>query len=59
MGYYVQLLRFPLRQERGARRWLHTLLVALSQAATAAGVLREMVSGRWQALTSRQAAPMP
>jgi len=59
LSYYVELLRFPLRQERGARRWLHTLLVALSQAATAAGVLREIVSGRWQALTSRQAAPMP
>jgi hypothetical protein len=35
------------------------VLVALSQAATAAGVLREIVTEHWQTLTSRQAAPMP
>ena len=58
LSYYVELLRFPLRQGQGDRRWLHMLLVALSQAATAAGVLREMVTDRWQTLTSRQAAPM-
>jgi GT2 family glycosyltransferase len=59
LSYYVELLRFPLRQGQGGRRWLHMLLVALSQAAIAAGVLREMVTDRWQTLTSRQAAPMP
>jgi GT2 family glycosyltransferase len=59
LSYYVELLRFPLRQGQGGRRWLHMLLLALSQAATAAGVLREVVTDRWQMLTSRQAAPMP
>lgn len=45
-GFYVGLLRYPLAQGVGARRWLHAGLVALSQLLTAAGVLREALSTR-------------
>jgi GT2 family glycosyltransferase len=43
-SFYVNLLRFPLTQGRGARSWFHAALVALSQAATAAGIIRELVA---------------
>jgi GT2 family glycosyltransferase len=50
-GFYLNLLRFPLTRGEGSRGWLHALLVALSQAATAAGVLREALAegSRWMA----------
>ena len=54
LGFYLGLLRFPLAQGRNARSWLHTLLVALSQAATAAGVLWEMLAECWHMRSSRR-----
>lgn len=57
-GFYLQLLRFPLAQGQGSRGWLHTLLIGLSQAATAAGVLREVLAESWQRIASpRTPAP--
>jgi len=53
VGFYLHLLQFPLRGRPGSRGWLHTLLVALSQAATAAGVLREVLAESWQRMSSR------
>jgi cellulose synthase/poly-beta-1,6-N-acetylglucosamine synthase-like glycosyltransferase len=52
-GFYLQLLRFPLTRGRGPRAWLHALLVALSQAATASGVIREVLAQHWRTMSSR------
>jgi cellulose synthase/poly-beta-1,6-N-acetylglucosamine synthase-like glycosyltransferase len=52
-GFYLQLLRFPLTQERGSRGWLHALLVGLSQAATASGVLVEALAETWHRMSPR------
>lgn len=41
LGFYLGLLRYPFRVERGARAWGQLGLVALAQAATAAGGLAE------------------
>jgi len=51
-GFYLQLLRFPLTRGQGSRGWLHALLVALSQAVTAGGVLREVLAESWQTMIS-------
>jgi GT2 family glycosyltransferase len=40
-AFYLGLVRHPLAQDAGARGWLHAALVAVSQVATAAGVVRE------------------
>jgi cellulose synthase/poly-beta-1,6-N-acetylglucosamine synthase-like glycosyltransferase len=54
-GFYLRLLRFPLTRGQGSRGWLHALLVALSQAATAGGVLREFLAESWRTMSSRRA----
>lgn len=43
-SFYIGLLRYPLTHSTGAQRWLHTSLVVLSQVATAAGVLRQLLA---------------
>jgi GT2 family glycosyltransferase len=50
--FYWHLLRFPLTRGQGGRGWVYALLVALSQAATAAGVLREALMKGWQIVSS-------
>lgn len=49
VSFYVNLVRFPLTRETGARAWALAALLALSQAANAAGFLveaaRESASG--------------
>jgi GT2 family glycosyltransferase len=45
-NFYVWLLSYPLRRTRGMAAAGHTLLVALSQAATAAGVAAELFASR-------------
>lgn len=47
-GFYAELLAYPIRHAEGSlgRRWLHASLVLLAQVATAAGAVRELVSGR-------------
>jgi cellulose synthase/poly-beta-1,6-N-acetylglucosamine synthase-like glycosyltransferase len=51
-GFYLQLLRFPLTRGQGSRGVLHALLVALAQAVTAGGVLREVLAESWQMMSS-------
>jgi len=51
-GFYLHLVRFPLTRGQGARGWLLALLVALAQAATAGGVLREMLTRSGAAMRS-------
>jgi GT2 family glycosyltransferase len=55
-GFYFQLLAFPLTRVRGSRAWLHALLVALSQAMTAAGMLREALGESWRTMSARRGA---
>lgn len=50
-GFYLGLLRFPLTLGQRPRDWLHALLVALSQAATAIGVLREALAESWRTMS--------
>jgi len=50
--FYLGLLRFPLTRGQGASGWMHALLVALCQAATMSGVLREALATGWSALNS-------
>jgi hypothetical protein len=47
--FYLALLVYPLRQGMGARAWLLAALVALSQAMTLAGVVRELLVRRRRA----------
>jgi GT2 family glycosyltransferase len=53
-GFYLDLLRFPLTRDGGARRWLHSALVVTSQLATAAGAAREATALAW---SGRRSAP--
>jgi cellulose synthase/poly-beta-1,6-N-acetylglucosamine synthase-like glycosyltransferase len=54
-GFYLHLLRFPLTRGQGSRGWLLALLVALSQAATAGGVMREALAETWRAMSAHYA----
>jgi len=56
LSFYVNLLRFPLTQGRGARRWLHAALVGVSQAAIVTGIVRELVTS--PGLKSSNSSPM-
>jgi GT2 family glycosyltransferase len=58
-AFYLNLLRFPLGQGAGARRWLHAGLVVLSQVATAMGVAREAVALGARRGRSRGSSPEP
>lgn len=55
--FYWHLLRFPLTRGRGAEAWVHALLVALSQAAMAAGVLRETLIEGWHLVSHHRRPP--
>jgi GT2 family glycosyltransferase len=52
--FYWHLLRYPLTRGSGARGWVQALLVALSQTATAAGVLCEAVTEGWHLVSSHR-----
>lgn len=43
ISLYLNLLRWPLRHERGLRAWRQVGLIGLSQAATALGAARELI----------------
>ena len=45
LSFYLNLVRFPLQTSRGAGAWCQVALLALSQVATAVGVLLEAVQG--------------
>jgi GT2 family glycosyltransferase len=55
--FYLGLLRFPFTRGQGLSSWTHALLVALSQAATMSGVLRELLATGWSAPSSAGASP--
>jgi GT2 family glycosyltransferase len=44
LGFYVSLVLYPLRRKLGVRGWLCAALVALSQAMTLAGAVREALA---------------
>ncbi len=55
-GFYLGLLRYPLRETRGAAGWLYVLLVLASQCATLAGAVREWLPVGRLAAGSRASA---
>jgi GT2 family glycosyltransferase len=51
-SFYLGLLRFPLQRGQSIGGWGQAALVALSQAATATGVIREALAQGWTQLVS-------
>jgi len=48
LPFYLDLLRFPFRDNSGWRAWRQAVLLGLSQASLAAGFLAELLSGQHQ-----------
>lgn len=48
LSFYMDLLRFPFREDSGWRAWRQAVLLGLSQAFLAAGFLAELLSGQRQ-----------
>lgn len=56
---YLELLRWPLEREEGSNVWRQSILVGLSQLATAAGVLREAAFRTTVRAATAESAPHP
>jgi GT2 family glycosyltransferase len=57
--FYLNLLRFPLTQGSGKRRWLHAALVAVSQLATVTGAAWQALALAFGRADALQTAPDP
>lgn len=55
LAFYLRMLQYPFTQGAGARAWVHTALLCLSQAANAAGALREGLAQGSRRLRQRRA----
>jgi GT2 family glycosyltransferase len=59
LASYVELLRRPLTRQRGLRAWRQSVLIGLSQLATAAGAVREAAFGSACRAAKSESGPHP